>query len=141
MEEGCTCIAVKERELAERTGYLKLYDFPEGEDEDGNPCPLHDPRKKTMSSETQDARRDRGEQLRALVVSWAEDKTFLLVLNEQQREIEEGKLTLNPEWEQVADEILGGFMAQPANQTLTAWDGDGEDPNKQDDSPKLILPQ
>jgi hypothetical protein len=87
----------------------------------------------------QAARQDRGEQLRALVVSWDEDKTFLLALNEQQRAIEEGKFALNEDWCVMADEILGAYMSRPQ---MTAWDGEGEAPNKKtDDGPKLILPQ
>ena len=138
MEEGCTCIAVKEQELSERTGYVKLYEFPVGEDEDGNPCPLHDPRKKTMSTETQDqlqeARQDRGEQLRALVVSWDESKTFLLALNQQQRSIEDGEFAVNEDWAVMADEILGAYMSRPKMN----WPEGEEEPK--DDGPKLILP-
>jgi len=140
MEEGCTCIAVKERELAERTGWVKLYEFPVGEDEDGNPCPLHDPRKKkAMSSGSMEqlraARLDRGEQLRALILSWAQDKTFLLVLNEQQREIEEGKFQLSEDWCVMADEILGAYMSQPKMN----WPKE-QQPEPEPEGPKIILP-
>lgn len=138
-QNNCTCLSEKMRREAEETGYVKLVHFEPGYDEDGNPCPVHDPRKKkTMSSgsmeELQAVRKDRGEQLRALVVSWAEDKTFLAVLNEQQRKIEEGKLTLNPEWEQVADEILGGLMSQ----AKMTWPEEQQE--SKDDGPKIIIP-
>ena len=81
----------------------------------------------------QEERKDRGEQLRALVVSWAENKTFLLVLNEQQRAIEDGEFSLNEDWCIRADEILGSFMAAPK---MTAWDED----EKKDDGPRIIIP-
>jgi len=139
-EIECTCIAVKEREESERTGYVKLYEFPEGEDDYGDPCLVHDPGEKNMNvpkPSIEDAKRDRGVQLRALVVSWSEQKTFVEALREQQVQIDAGTLTLNPEWEQVADEILGGFMTVQAQ--LTAWD-EAEKKREEAAGPKLILP-
>jgi len=138
-EVECTCLAEKERQETARTGFVKLVHFEEGFDEDGNPCPLHDPGKRKDVSEEPtpaDVRKERGEQLRALVVSWNDDSTFVDALKKQQGEIDAGTLTLNPEWEQVADEILGGYMTVQAQ--LTAWD---EAKKKEEDTgPKLILP-
>jgi hypothetical protein len=79
-------------------------------------------------------RRDRGEQLRALVVSWDEGKTFLLALNEQQREIEEGRFELNDGWYVMADEILGTYLSRPQMK----WDEKKEEPK--DEGPKIIIP-
>lgn len=79
------------------------------------------------------ARKERGEQLRALVVSWAEDKTFVQVLGEQQAKIDSGELTLNEDWAVMADEILGGYMSY--NPQQMQWP-EGE----QDNTPKIIVP-
>jgi len=78
------------------------------------------------------ARQERGEQLRALVISWQENKTFVHALAEQSKAVEEGKFKLNEDWCIMADEILGAYMSQPK---LTAWDEE-----KPDDGPKLVLP-
>jgi len=138
MIEGCTCISEIEKEKAERTGYLKLYEFPEGEDEDGNPCPLHDPRK-TMTETTsvdalRQAQKERGEQLRALVISWHENKTFVEALAEQTKQIEIGAFAPNDDWGVMANEIYVAYTAQPR---MTAWDNETEKPPE---GPKLILP-
>jgi len=58
-----------------------------------------------------DARIRRGQQLRALVVSWHTEREFSEVFEEQAKQIEEGELTLNEAWYVTADEILGGFMS------------------------------
>lgn len=92
-----------------------------------------------MSDETldqaQEARRDRGEQLRALVVSWQEDKTFLHVLNQQQRDIEEGKFEMHDDWCVMADEILGRFISVPKMD----WPDENQEA-PQDEGPKIIIP-
>ena len=136
----CICRSEEEKRYTEETGYVRLIHFEPGYDSDGNPCPVHDPRKKKNMSEqansTNEARERRGKELRALVVSWNEQKSFLLALNEQELAIEEGKFAPNEDWSIMADEILGAFMSQPK---MTAWDEKPEE--KQDDGPKLILPQ
>jgi len=81
------------------------------------------------------ARRDRGAQLRALVVSWAENKTFVEVLRDQQQQIDEGKFQPNEDWNIMADEILGAYASQSK---MTDWD-DATEP-KQPAGPKLIIP-
>ena len=139
IEEGCTCISEIEREKAERTGWLKLYEFPPGEDEDGNPCPIHDPRKKTMTEPTSIetmrlAQKERGEQLRALVVSWHDDKTFVEALAEQTKAIEAGTFAPNDDWGIMANEIYAAYTSQPR---MTAWDNETEKPPE---GPKLVLP-
>jgi hypothetical protein len=138
MEEGCTCIAVIEREEAERTGYLKLYEFPEGEDVNGDPCPLHAPEKETIMTEEQkpfidDNRAERGAQLRALVVSWDEGQTFLEALQEQQAAIDAGKFTPSDGWSVMGDELLGQYMSVRAQKVA-------ELEAEKEAGPKLILP-
>lgn len=129
----CTCVSERERLENERTGAVKLYHFEPGFDENGEPCPVHDPGKKAAPKQSAaDARRERGNQLRALVVSWTEQTTFVDALREQQATIDAGTFTPNEDWSVMADEILGGYMSQPR---MTAWDGD-----KKDDGPKLIVP-
>jgi hypothetical protein len=85
--------------------------------------------------QAQAARRDRGEQLRALIVSWNEDKTFLLALNEQQRAIEEGSFELNEDWCIMADEILGAYLSQPKMD----WPDEKQEA-PQVEGPKIIIP-
>jgi hypothetical protein len=63
-----------------------------------------------------DARQLRGQQLRALVVSWHEEKEFSEVFEAQAKQIEEGELTLNEAWYATADEILGGYMSAQSQQ-------------------------
>lgn len=79
------------------------------------------------------ARKERGDQLRALVVSWVEDKTFVQALAEQQAKIDSGELTPNEDWSIMADEILGGFMSYSPQKM--EWP-DAE----QDNTPKIITP-
>jgi len=138
MEEGRTCISEIEKEEAERTGYLKLYEFPQGEDVDGNPCPLHDPGKKKTMTEKQkpfidDTRAERGAQLRALVVSWDEKQTFLEALKEQQDAIDSGKFTPSDGWSVMSDELLGQYMSVRAQKVA-------EIEAEKEAGPKLILP-
>jgi hypothetical protein len=133
IEEGCTCISEIEREKAERTGWLKLYEFPPGEDEDGNPCPIHDPRKKNVSKQ-ENLKSKRGAELRALIVSWDEQIPFNEALAEQAKRIEDGTFAPSPDWGEIADEILGSYLAR---KRMTAWD---KEPEPKDDGPKLVLP-
>lgn len=70
------------------------------------------------------AQQERGEQLRALIISWHEDKTFLLALNTQQREIEEGTLEVNTDWGIMANEVYAAYTSQPR---MTAWDDESDD--------------
>lgn len=79
-------------------------------------------------------RKERGAQLRALVVSWDERRTFLDVLAEQQKQIDEGKFSPSEEWSVAADEILGYYMSRPK---MTAWDEKSEPSPPQ---PKIIIP-
>ena len=79
------------------------------------------------------ARRDRGAQLRALVVSWQEGKTFLEVLADQQKQIDAGGWAPSDEWGQMAEEILAIYMSIPK---MTAWDNT----EHEDEGPKLVLP-
>ena len=81
------------------------------------------------------ARKERGEQLRALVVSWTNGQTFVESLAAQQSEIAEGKLTLNEEWAAVAEEILGGFMSHSPEKM--EWP---EEKPQEPEGPKLIIP-
>ena len=81
----------------------------------------------------QAARRGRGEQLRALIVSWAEDSTFISALNQQQRDTEEGKFELNDDWCVMADEVLGAYMSRPQMK----WP-DGEEPKEEPS--RIIIP-
>lgn len=85
-------------------------------------------------------RKERGAQLRALVVSWDESRPYDDVLREQQAQIDAGTFAPSEEWSVAADEILGFYMSRPR---LTAWDkndvGAMED-QKKDDGPKLVIP-
>jgi hypothetical protein len=65
------------------------------------------------------ARQRRGEQLRALIVSWHEEKSFVEALTEQDEQVVEGKLALNDDWCVMSDEIYAAYMSQLR---MTAWD-------------------
>ena len=131
----CTCLAEKERQETKRTGYVKLFHIEEGYDEDGNPCPLHDLRREPVSDlkKLEEARKDRGNQLRALVVSWDEDKTFLEALTEQQAAMDAGKFAPSDGWAVMADELLGQYMSVRAQKVA-------ELEAQKNDGPKLIWP-
>ena len=77
------------------------------------------------------ARAERGAQLRALIVSWDEDKTFIQALSEQQEKIDAGAFTPAEDWAIMADEILGAYMSRPKME----WPEE-----KPDDGPKIITP-
>lgn len=80
-------------------------------------------------------RKDRGAQLRALIVSWDEGRTFVEVLQEQQTKIDAGTFSPSEEWAVAADEILGFYMSRPK---MTAWD---EKPKPPEPEPsRLIIP-
>jgi len=66
-------------------------------------------------------RKQRGEQLRALVVAWRDGREFPEVLEEQTKEIEEGKFALNDDWCVIADQILSQFMSMPR---MPDWNGE-----------------
>lgn len=80
-------------------------------------------------------RKQRGAELRALIVSWAEEKTYADALSAQQVQIDAGTFTPSEEWAVAADEILGFYMSRPK---MTAWD---EKPKPPEPEPsRLILP-
>jgi hypothetical protein len=92
--------------------------------------------------ELENKRKERGAQLRALVVSWDEGKTFVDVLRDQQEKIDAGTFAPSEEWSVAADEILGFYMSRPK---MTAWDEKkpAEVPLNRpdcDSGPRLIIP-
>ena len=76
----------------------------------------------------------RGAELRALIVSWDEQTTFNEALAEQTKRVEEGTFAPSSDWGEIADEILGSYLAR---KRMTAWD---DEPKPKDDGPKLVLP-
>ena len=78
------------------------------------------------------AQQERGEQLRALVMSWDTGKTFVEMLAEQTAEIEKGALEVNTDWGIMANEVYACYKSQPK---MTAWD-EPEEP----EGPKIIVP-
>lgn len=79
------------------------------------------------------AQKERGDQLRALVISWHEGKTFAEALADQTRAVVEGKLSFSDDWQMMANEIYVAFTSQPR---MTAWD----DESRQDESPRIVKP-
>jgi len=137
MSEECTCWGEQLRREAEKTGYLKLVGTTPGYAEDGSLCPIHDPRKKPVKkpvSKQEDLKTNRGAELRALIISWDEQITFNEALAEQAKRIGAGTFAPSPDWGEIADEILGSYLAR---KRMTAWDAE---PKPKNNGPKLVLP-
>jgi hypothetical protein len=81
-------------------------------------------------------RKQRGAQLRALIVSWAEERPYGEALTAQQIQIDAGTFSPSEEWSVAADEILGFYMSIPR---MTAWDEKPPAPKPPEPS-RLILP-
>lgn len=135
MSAICSCLTEKIKRKEAQSNVVSLVQYTEGYDEDGNPCPVHDPGKKLMSDDHQDKlqeiRKRRGAELRALIVSWQEEKSYEVALREQQAQIAVGKFEPSDEWGTVAEEFLAMYISRP--QMPDNW----EEP---DDGPKLVLP-
>ena len=82
------------------------------------------------------ARKERGAQLRALVVSWHEGKTFLEALAAQQVRIDDEGFEPADDWSVMADEILGQYTAV-ASQPKMEWP---DEKPPEPEGPKLVIP-
>lgn len=57
--------------------------------------------------------KERGEQLRALIVSWDEEITFVEALRKQTEEIAAGGPIPSDDWGIIANQVYAGYKSQP----------------------------